>query len=229
MNIILQVLTRSDSSILFEINKIEEKIDTIGKKADGFQWSTIIPVIIGGLLVWIGQYLERVYKRKYEEQKELRDLVTKCETLFINICNALKELSTQKNLRTYWWYCYKDEFEASIGKDIENQKIYFENHKNASIATIQIGLKIGDLLSEYYSGILKFKLISKTTFDDSDVKKLFMLELSNAKKIAVGLDIDQALTEYENNRTELFNEYYNKFKLLEVLNENLKQNLKQRK
>ncbi|MDQ2720683.1 MAG: hypothetical protein M3Z26_13120 [Bacteroidota bacterium] len=226
IDIFLQVLSKPDSTIISDISKLSEQVETISKKVTVSPWIPIIAATVGGLLVWVGQYLDRRAKRKQEAINCLHDLVTKSEMLSVNIKNALKELSTQKNLRAYWWYCYFDEYSAGADKDIENEIKYLSNHHSACDALIKCSLKIGELLAEYYSNVSKFKLLTKENFDTIFIIKLITdYDFSNAKDISVGVNNEEALSEYENNCKELAKEYYLQFESLEILNETLKTNI----
>lgn len=223
---LLQILLNPDSTIISGIEALSKKVDIIEKKVTVSPWIPVLSAILGGVLVWIGQHFDRKAKAKQALISELQELVTKCEKLSVNIKTALKELSTQKNSRIYWWYCYSDEHNALASRDLENEKTYLSNHYTACEALIKCGLKIEEILSEYSSSVSKFEILAKQKLDTEFIKNLLAnTEFANAKEITAGITGDAALLEYENNCKELTEEYYKKFEGLEALNEILKEAL----
>lgn len=199
------------------------RLKHLQKKVTISPWISVASAIVGGLLVLGAQYLDRQVKRKAEIKDELVNLVTTCEMLYMSIRSALKELSTQKNLRVYWWYCYIDECNAGEVKDIEKENKYLADHYIACNAIIVCDLKIDQLLAEYYSSVSKFAILKKINVDLTSVKNLATVyDFPDAKDIAEGTNSEEALRQYENNSKELANQYFEQFESLEQLNEKLK-------
>jgi hypothetical protein len=221
--ILLQILNKGDSAIISNLSTLSEKVEILSKKVSISPWISVVSTIVGGLLVLGAQYLDRWAKRKAEIKNELINLAAKSEMTYMSIKSALKELSTQKNLRIYWWYCYMDEHNAGANKDSEKEKKYLTDHYTACNAIIVCDLKIDQLLAEYYSNVSKFMILKKVDFDINFIKDLAVVyDFTDPKDIADGTSSDEALIQYENNSKELANEYFEQFKSLEQLNEKLK-------
>jgi hypothetical protein len=211
-----------DSLTISQINHIAETVDAIQKKTTLSPWFPIMATIVGGILVWVGQFIERKYKRNQDLRKDIYETFTKCEMQLVFLKNLLRELATHKNLREFWWYSYNREF-VSATKNAELEKKYYDSCLLSSEAAIKCDLKIGEILSDYYSNVSKFKILTGSEYDVSFIKELVVnSEFTDGKEIDKKLTNQQALAAYDTNRKQLAIQYLTKFQSIDALNETLK-------
>ncbi|HEY4151221.1 MAG TPA: hypothetical protein VGM41_19925, partial [Chitinophagaceae bacterium] len=117
---LLQVILKTDSLLSSKMDKLADSVEAINKKVTLNPWLPILAAVLGGVLVWIGQYMDRRAREKREIKKDLQDIFARAEMLLVLLKNSLKELAIQKNRREYWWVCYYDEFKAK-NKNEENE------------------------------------------------------------------------------------------------------------
>jgi hypothetical protein len=219
---LLQILTKVDSTIIVKINSLNDAVEKLDKKVTVNPWLPLVAAIIGGILIWIGQAIERSRKGKRELTNEKKELFAKVEMLLLGLKNSLRQLSTQKNLREYYWYCYIDEYNAK-DKNVENEKKYLNDHYAACQEIVNVTNKIGELLAEYYSTASKFNLLAKNNYDLTFITNFATnTDFSDAKKISETLSTEDALIEYELNCKTLSNEYVTQVSPFDLLNNKIK-------
>lgn len=216
----------TDSTIINRLASMKRVLEKIDSKTTINPWLPLIASIIGGVMVWLGQFFDRKSKSKIDLKKELTEQYTKMELLLLGLKNSLKELSTHKNLRELYWNYYIDEFEAT-DKNIENEKKYLADHYTSCQSIITTSLKIGEAVSEYYSVASKFNVLSDSSLDLTFISEfLSKMDFSDAKKIAKGVSADKALEEYEINNKALAAEYIGLLSKFDALNTTIKSLIK---
>lgn len=151
--------------------KILTSLEVLNKKTTLLWWIPIITAIITGILVWIGQAIDRSSKTKKEERAKIIELYGKLELTLIGIKNALKEIARHKSHRKYWWFCYLQEFHK--GEKEENiEKEYEENSRNSAAKTMQAEQELNKELATYYSTLASYNLSAQRNIDLSMLRPL---------------------------------------------------------
>lgn len=219
---LIQIIIDSDSTILSKMDVVIDIVKSFDKKVTINPWLPFLAAIVGGILVWIGQAIDRSYKVKQEIINEKMALFTKAEFLLLNLKNSLKELAVQKNLREYYWYCYIDEYNAP-DKNEENEKKYLNDHYMACQAIVAVTIKLGEILSDYYSMASKFNVLNQDNLKFEFITYFVTAtDFADAKQISANNSAEKALEEYEKNTKLLVSEYIALVEPFDVLNENLK-------
>jgi len=134
-------------------------------------WVPVIAAIIGGSLVWIGQFFERHTKRKVETKNRLEEIYAYCQKLEAIMRNNYRELAMAKNHVEYWWYCYNSD--RSAPRD-------YEEHLKSQSYAREIERRIGDTKAEYIGHVYKFQIIRPIQMDIQ--KELNIIaDLTNAR------------------------------------------------
>lgn len=115
----------------------------------------VISTIIGGIIVWLGQYIERIRRVKIETRKELLDIYYNCRRVEGLMRNNYRELAMAKLHVEYWWYAYCQEEEG----DENEKKRWYDEHLRSQSYARDIERRIGDTKADYIGYVHKFHVI----------------------------------------------------------------------
>lgn len=167
-------------------------------------WIPLLASIVGGLLVWAGQAIERNRKRKAEKGNSLLEIYACCRKLEAAMKNNYRELAMAKSHVEYWWHVSN----SSSSSVAQKQKGYDEHLRSQSYAR-EIERKIGDTKAEFIGQVRKFQVIKPT----GDIEQLLetISDLRNAKAKSYDDDLPHEKLRYEiydQDENELRETYY---------------------
>ena len=200
--------------------RLDHLQDLIEKKSDISLWIPFFSSIMGGLLVWLGQYLERSSKKVREKNASLLEIYAYCERLEAEMRNSYRELAMVKTHVEYWWYCHNT---SSDDPALFN---YYEKHLQSQAAAREIERRIGDLKASYIGHIRKFQALQKI---DADVELMAIANLKNpkARRYDFSMPHEKIRNEIvENDEDELLQKYYDSLQPVAKVNARLQQCVK---
>jgi hypothetical protein len=217
----IELLLNIDSTMLVKLDALSASLESIKNKVSINPWIPVCSAIVGGLVVWTSQAIERKAKYNQELKKEVVETFTKCEMLLFLIKIILGEYATQKNLRLFWLYSHR----AELNKENSNPdfvKKYYDDCTGCAESALKSRLKLGETLAEYYACVSRFKLLSKEKLNLSLVTQLITdTELHDAKEIDTTLSEEEAHETYQRNNANLYKEYLEKYSSLDAINSEL--------
>jgi hypothetical protein len=208
----------TDTSTLNHINfKLIELKKSITMSNPTFTvWLPLLSSIIGGLLVWLGQFFERKYRRKSDDKKSKLEIYAYCRKLEAAMRNNYRELAMAKVHTEYWWYCYN----TSSG---EVAKKAYEEHLRSQAFAREIERRIGETKADFIGHVRKFQAIKKLPVD-TEQKLNVISDLTHSKAKTYDTSENHTKVRYEmaeNDETELRNSYYNNLSNFKLINDNL--------
>jgi len=180
----------------------------------------IVSAILGGCLVLVGQYIDRLNRRKTETKNRLKDIFAECQKLQALMKNNYRELAMAKVHVEYWWYCYN----LSVG----TQKDYDEHLRSQSYGR-EIERQIGEIKAEYIGQVYKFKMIKALpVIVETELNKIIDLSNAKAKRYSNSLSYDDVRFELVGqDEHELRELYYLNLHPFYIINYNLEEVIKE--
>mgnify|MGYP000626740529 CR=1 FL=1 len=213
--------------MLLQVNNIDTLVNKINNLESQLRHFTedsnpavlpIVTAILGAVLVWFGQFIDRESKQKQDLIKELNSIFTKCDQLFLTIESLAKGLSFEKNMRNFWYYSYLTEYNPDTD-DSERAKEYYNKMLLATDNANMHSIKITESLCEYYSLVSKFSLLSKRNIDKTIIRNIQRnVVFNDPPNIDSALSVEEATSIFEHNYEEFANQYMLNFAPFETLN-----------
>lgn len=170
------------------------------------KYSFLIPLfaaLAGGLIVLIGQGIDRYYKQKREDKDKLRDIYANCRRIEALMKNYYAELSYYKTAAQYRWYC------TIVSIDKEKKKHYNDQHIKYNNNDVETERIIGETIAEFIGQVRKFQ--SLKAFDDSmevELESIANLKYKIAKKYDKSVKQATILDLVQEDQRQLKDEYY---------------------
>ncbi len=215
---LLDVLTKGDSTIISKIELLSQSMGELQKKVTLSPWIPFLTALLGGILVMIGQYIERKSKKEQERVKELNEIAAICELSLFKLKSLVKDLSAAKNLSNFWYYGHCRE-ENNVPRNDERSKKYYDSTFEYAAAAASHKTKISDIIADYYSSVVKFKNQDKNNIDVDVLRNLLNnLVFDDAPEIDPNLSLDDAREAYNENHSRLSNTYLDLIGPLDAIN-----------
>lgn len=167
-----------DSSALDSIN---HKISELQLSTSNFEsydslniWVPLLSSLLGGLLVIIGQWIERRRHQNIDRNKNLLEIYSFCKKLEFSMKNNYRELAMVKSHVEYWWYCYN-----SVNSKPSDIPRYYEEHLRSQASAREIERRIGDTKAEFIGHVKKFQAMCKIGDIENTLETIS--DLTNAK------------------------------------------------
>ncbi|MBI2722482.1 MAG: hypothetical protein HYX39_09930 [Bacteroidetes bacterium] len=126
-------------------------------------WIPLFSSIVGGLLVWVGQSLERRYRKKIDAKNMRLEIYAYCRKLEAEMRNNYRELAMAKTHAEYWWFCHNF---SEAGNKIKN----YDEHLRSQTFAREIERRIGETKAAFIGHVRKFQAIKE--LPDSIEKRL---------------------------------------------------------
>lgn len=177
----------------------------------------LISSIIGGLLVWAGQYFDKRHQTKIDTKNKLLEIYAYARKLEIKIKNSYRELAMLKTHVEYWWHCYNSS--SSKSEDLPK---YYENHLRCQAEARIIEREIGDIKADYIGHVRKFQAIKKIPLEDLETRLNNIADLTQPKAKSYDFSLDHSKLRYElveQDEKMLRDLYFENLNNLKTLNE----------
>lgn len=206
------------TSIIYNYYIDSSSLDSINQKLSELQLSTsnfessdsiniLVPLLsslLGGLLVIIGQWIERKRHQNIDRNKNLLEIYSNCKKLEFLMKNNYRELAMVKSHVEYWWYCYKSA--NSKSSDIPR---YYEEHLRSQASAREIERRIGDTKAEFIGYVKKFQAIRQIGDVEEKLEKISDLTNAKAKSYDLALPYEEVRNNlYEKDEQTLKEVYY---------------------
>jgi hypothetical protein len=198
---------------------ILQQIPSPKNNSDFNIWVPLLSSICGGLLVLMGQFVDRHYKKKAEKKANLIEIYAFCRKLEANIRNNYRELAMLKTHVEYWWYCYNSQNFSAL---------YYDSHLKSQAEARIIERQLGDNKADFIGHVRKFQVI-KSIPDPIDKQLEVIADLTNpkAKSYEYNLLYDEVRNSFvETDEKNLREEYYKNLVYFQEINEILKKLIK---
>jgi hypothetical protein len=208
------------------LDSIASKISTIEHVVSKAQtnsipsWVPFATAFLGGVLVWIGQAIERNGRKQIERKNSLLEIYAYCRKLEAEMKNNYRELAMAKVHVEYWWHAHND------GGGYAQR--YYEEHLRSQAFAREVEKNIGNTKATYIGHVRKFQALLQ--LDEAIESQLMTIsELTNVK--AKSYNVSLSHEEVRNNlvdkdEKELREEYYKNLTTFKVINDNLQNLLK---
>lgn len=186
-------------------------------------WIPLLSSIVGGLLVWAGQAIERNRRRNVEKKNSLLEIYSYCRKLEAEMKNNYRELAIAKGHVEYWWHCYNSSSSAPTDKPR-----FYEEHLRSQSYGREIERRIGNTKAEFIGHIHKFLAIrplDKAIDQQIDI----ISDLNNAKAKSYDFSIPHDKVRYElydQDEKELREAYYKNLVPFKTINDILQTSIK---
>ncbi len=211
----------SDSILVEKLDALLKSTDIIKNKTSFSPFVPLLAALLGGIIVIVSQYLDRLARKNNEKKKEILDAFTTSEMLLFKLKSLLKELSSFRSQVEYWYYAYLKEKESDKPED-ELIKTYYNKCIGCSDNSLSCKAKIDETLSEYYSMVSKVYILKKLKPDISSIESFLITgELKEAEPIPIFTDSGTALKIMKKSNDSLFKEYLSSIKELVQLQASL--------
>lgn len=178
-------------------------------------WIPFMAVIAGGILVWVGQAIERSIRKSIDKKNSMLEIYAYCRKLEAEMKNNYRELAMAKTHVEYWWHGYKYD-----GQD--KQRCYEEHLKSQTFAR-EVEKNIGNTKAAYIGHVRKFQAIH--SLDQSIEKHLEVIaDLKNAKAKSYDNALSHNQVRYKHAETdeiELADTYYQNLNSFKEINDKL--------
>lgn len=154
-------------------------------------WIPLLAAIIGGLLVWTGQAIERNRKKRSERKNNLLEIYAYCRKLEAQMKNYYRELAMAKIHVEYWWHSYI----LNPGPTPNQSRSYDEHIKSLAFAR-EIERLIGITKADFIGHVRKFEAIQKLPSEIESHLEIIS-DLSNPKAQSYDSSISNELLRNE--------------------------------
>lgn len=183
-------------------------------------WIPFAAAVVGGVLVWIGQAIERSTRKNAERKNTALEVYAYCRKLEVEMKNNYRELAMAKVHVSYWWH-------AHHGGGNYMQK-YYEEHLRSQAFAREVEKNIGNTKAAFVAHVRKFQVL--IPLDDAIDKQLEIIsELTNekAKEYDTSLSHEKVRNELvEQDEKDLRETYYKNLATFKIINDKLQDLLK---
>ncbi len=223
----------ADTTIIRQVFIDTVRLDSINHKLALLQnsnsssplslWIPLVASIIGGLLVWAGQAIERDRRRKSEQRNSLLEIYSFCRKLEAIMRNHYRELAMAKFHAEFWWHCHLVEHVDKPHK----MKAYDEHLKSQAFAR-EIERQIGITKADFIGHVRKFQAIKELP---NEIENLLerISDLTHPQAKFYDSSITHLKLRYElaeKDEKELRDKYYENLVPFKTVNNIIQKNLK---
>ncbi len=207
-------LQHSVDSITNKLRVIEHSLSNAPSPSTN-AWIAFSAAIIGGVLVWIGQAIERSTRKQTERKNSLLEIYAYCRKLEAEMKNNYRELAMAKVHVSYWWHAHH-----AGGEYVQR---YYEEHLRTQAFAREIEKNIGVTKAAYISHVRKFQALM--LLDDTIDNQLDTIsDLTNAKAKEYDTSLSHEKVRFElveKDEKELREKYYENLVTFKIINDNL--------
>ncbi|MEO8405486.1 MAG: hypothetical protein ABI480_12850 [Chitinophagaceae bacterium] len=207
-------------TITHKLEMLQNGVSKITSSTTIAIWISFVAAVVGGVLVWIGQAIERNTRKKTEMKNSSLEVYAYCRKLEAEMRNNYRELAMAKVHVAYWWHAHQ-------GGGIYMQK-YYEEHLRSQAFAREVEKNIGNTKAAYIGHVRKFQAL--IPLDDSIDKQLETIsELTNEKAKDYDISISHEKVRHElvePDEKELREIYYKNLITFKIVNDKLQKLLK---
>ncbi len=177
-------------------------------------WIPFLAAIAGGVLVWIGQAIERNTRKSIDQKNSLLEIYAYCRKLEAEMKNHYRELAMAKTHVEYWWHSHR-----YGGADKQS----YEEHLRSQAFAREIEKSIGSTKAAYIGHVRKFQAIH--SLDQNIEQHLEIIaDLRNPKARTYDNTLSHEQVRYkyaEKDEAELAETYYKNLISFKTINDTL--------
>ncbi|MFY8181424.1 MAG: hypothetical protein ACOVLG_06585 [Flavobacterium sp.] len=183
------------------------------------EYSYLIPLfaaLAGGLIVLVGQTIDRYHKRKIEKKDKLRDIYANCRRIEALLKNYYRQLASCKTSSQYRWYC------TIVSKDLSRKQHYNSEHIKYNMMVREIDQKIGEAVADFIGQVRKFQSLKAiNNLIEKDLNSISDLNYKFAKEYDENTSKDEIFDLIVEDEIELRNDYFNNLIYFKNINNSL--------
>ncbi|MFC0777684.1 hypothetical protein [Flavobacterium sp. HJSW_4] len=169
-------------------------------------YSFLIPLLAalaGGIIVLIGQGIDRYFKQKNEKKNQLRDIYANCRRIEALMKTLYLELSSYKILTQYRWYC------TIITTDLEKKKHFENEHIKYAANARKTHHEIGENIANFIGQVRKFQ--SLKSFDnlvEIELESISNITFKDSREYNKSINKDEIINLTIEDKNKLKEEYF---------------------
>ena len=184
-------------------------------------WVPFLSSIAGGLLVWLGQFIERKNRRTTEKNNTLLEIYAYCVKLEAEMKNNYRELAMAKVHVEYWWHCCNSP--SSRQQDVPR---YYEEHLRSQSYAREIEKRIGETKAAYIAHVRKFQALVPIQAE-RQLETIANLKNPKAKRYEFSIPHEKLREELvEKDESELWETYNKNLSSFKQINDHLQSAVK---
>lgn len=187
-----------------KLNILKSLITDTTAKTSINLWIPFFSALLGGLLVLLGQGIDRFLKKKQERLNLQLEIYAYCRRLEAELRNSYRALAMAKVHVVYWWYCYQKE--GDFIPDSNNYKQHLRSQSEAR----EIENKIGDSKAAFIAHVRKFQCLHMLKEEiDTSLNEISDLVNPKTEYFDINLDFSKVRDELvQQKEDELRDAYY---------------------
>jgi len=178
-------------------------------------WIPFLAAVAGGVLVWIGQAIERNTRKSIDRKNSMLEIYAYCRKLEAEMKNHYRELAMAKTHVEYWWHGY-----TCDGTD---KARCYEEHMRSQAFAREVEKSIGSTKAAYIGHVRKFQALHALG-EDLEAHLEIIADLKNVKARVYDNTLSHAQVRYkyaEKDEAELANTYYQNLNSFKIINDRL--------
>lgn len=212
--------TLSLDTLSQKLSILQHSIEKTGSPTSISIWVPFAAAVVGGVLVWIGQAIERSTRKKTERKNNLLEIYAYCRKLEAEMKNNYRELAMAKVHVAYWWHAHQ-------GGGSYMQR-YYEEHLRSQAFAREVEKNIGNTKAAFIGHVRKFQALMPL-HDSIDGQLETISELTNQKAKDYDPSVPHDKVRYqlvEQDEKDLREIYYENLITFKIINDNLQKLLK---
>ena len=193
------------TALTSKVDSLNIKIDKLSDKSTFSLWTPIIAALITAIVgTLIAQAIDRVYRNRRENRKDLREMHSKCVNSKIKLKDLFRQLAMHKFHAQYWWHIHRKETDKGF-----SDKYYLEHLRTQSEAR-ETEKEIGNEKAAFLAEVVKFEKLKGKKFNvDHEKTAIENLTFKKAREYAADISADKLREELaEQDERELRDNYF---------------------
>jgi len=208
------------SKIILLNSKLDSLTNNVNKLSAKSTPSLLGPIIAALITAVLGtlfaQAIDRYFRNKRENTKDLREIHSKCVNLKIKLKDLFRQLAMHKFHAQYWWITHIKQPDSEY-----KAKCYLEHLRSQSEAR-STEKEIGETKAEFLAEVVKYEKLKGEKFNvDQEKNAIEDLIFKKAKTYSLQTDLDVLRDELaEKDEAELRENYFMNLQLFQkVINQ----------
>lgn len=204
-------INQSDSTIANQLDSLKNliainnhQITDLNNNLSITPWLPLIGAITAGVLLWIGQFLDRRARHSYEKKNSSRILFADCELLVSQLENAFNEVATIGALLEFWYNC---SYRQHRNKESEYKELFYNKSIQYSDESIECRKKIGELLASLHSKVSMLSIMLNKNIELHCISHLITLTPYPSPVKNDAKNDDEAMEIFKQSKEQLLKEH----------------------